>query len=238
MTAVKPGALFRASAATATYRQRFTPATAQLSWLSCGQHELPPGSCSGNFCLASEESLLFMWQGAATVRVDEHGYDLAPYDTLYVPRGRRFQILNPHADGAQLMQCSAPADHVHPAHHSRFAEYAQREERIRHLAGKEVFMMFDVSEAADRLIAGYTFFDAHQRSWPPRHHADQEEVYIFTKGHGAMAVYETQESLTFVTSVSAGDLVTIPVRNCHPVFTQESPLEHIWCTAGARTTIL
>ena len=33
-----------------------------------------------------------------------------------------------------------------------------REDRIRHLAGKDVFLMFDVGEAADKLVAGYTFY--------------------------------------------------------------------------------
>jgi mannose-6-phosphate isomerase-like protein (cupin superfamily) len=123
---------------------------------------------------------------------------------------------------------------VHPVHHSSFAEYAQREDRIRKLSGKDVFMMFDVPEAADKLIAGYTFFQPYQRSWPPHNHTDQEEVYLFIKGHGAMEVYEAPEKLCFVTSVNEGDAVTIPMLNYHPVFSQESPLEFIWCIAGAR----
>jgi hypothetical protein len=34
--------------------------------------------------------------------------------------------------------------------------------------------------------------------------------------------------------VNEGDLVTIPFLNYHPVFSQESPLEFIWCIAGER----
>jgi len=49
-----------------------------------------------------------------------------------------------------------------------------------------------------------------------------------------MEVYESPEKLCFVTSVNEGDLVTIPMMNYHPVFSQESPLEFIWCIAGAR----
>lgn len=51
-----------------------------------------------------------------------------------------------------------------------------KEERVRRLKGKDVYMMFDVSEGADKLVAGYTFFQPHQRSWPPHNHTDQEEV--------------------------------------------------------------
>ena len=231
---VKPGVLFQATAPKASYRQHFVPGTANLNWLSCGEHTLPPATSSGSICLAGEESLLFMWKGAVTVKVEGQSFELAPYDTLYIPRGAAFELANPGADTASIIQCSATAENVHPIHYSRFADYSQREDRLRHLQGKDVFMMFDVPEAADKLIAGYTFFQPYQRSWPPHNHTDQEEVYIFIKGHGAMEVYESPEKLCFVTSVNEGDMVTIPMMNYHPVFSQDSPLEFIWCIAGAR----
>ncbi len=232
--AVKPGTLFKASDPVVTYRQRFTPSSSNLNWLSCGEYELPASSRSDMLCHPADESLLFMWKGAVDVEVGGKTYQLAPYDTLYVPRGAEFQISNLKSEIARVIQCSATAENVHPAHHSRFAEFSQREDRIRHLKGKDVFMMFDVPEAADKLIAGYTFFQPFQRSWPPHNHTDQEEVYIFIKGNGSMEVYESPEKLCFVHSVNEGDLVTIPMLNYHPVFSQESPLEFIWCIAGAR----
>jgi mannose-6-phosphate isomerase-like protein (cupin superfamily) len=235
---VKPGVLFKHDAPGAKdlnrHRQRFTPATANLNWLSCGEYEFEVGAKSETLSKPHDESLLFMWKGSGEVKLGGTTYNLAPYDALYIPRGAQFQISNLGSNKANLIQCSATAENVHPVHHSRFAEYSKREDRIRHLAGKDVFMMFDVSEAADRLIAGYTFFQPFQRSWPPHNHTDQEETYIFIKGHGAMEVYESPEKLCFVTSVSEGDLVTIPMLNYHPVFSQESPLEFIWCIAGAR----
>jgi len=231
---VKPGSLFKAFASKVTWRQHFIPASAGLNWLSCGEYELPEGSQSGVITLSTEEALLFMWRGSALVTVEGQDYQLEPYDTLYIPRGAAFVIKNSAADFASLIQCAATAENVHPVHYSSFAEYSRREDRIRHLQGKDVFMMFDVSEGADRLIAGYTFFQPYQRSWPPHNHTDQEEVYFFIKGHGAMEVYESPEKLSFVTSVNEGDMVTIPMMNYHPVFSQESPLEFIWCIAGAR----
>jgi len=94
--------------------------------------------------------------------------------------------------------------------------------------------MFDVSEGADKLIAGYTIFNPHQRSWPPHNHTDQEEIYIFTKGRGSMEVYADEETKSFVRSVAEGDAVTIPIFNYHPVFSQEEELHFIWCIAGNR----
>lgn len=231
---VKPGTLFKAVAASGAHQSRFTPPTANLEWLSCGEHAIAPGAQSELLCQTTDESLLFMWQGSVAVTLNDQTYELASYDTLYIPRGAPFQISNSHSQMARVIRCSAAADNIHPIHHSRFAEYSKREDRIRHLAGKDVFMMFDVSEPADKLIAGYTFFQPFQRSWPPHNHTDQEEVYIFIKGHGAMEVYESPEKLCFVTSVNEGDAVTIPMLNYHPVFSQESPLEFIWCIAGAR----
>ncbi|MDX2031147.1 MAG: 5-deoxy-glucuronate isomerase [Blastocatellia bacterium] len=230
---VRPGTLFKAVEPAAECG-RFTPEAAQLNWLSCAEYEIAPQAASGEQCLPGDESLLFMWKGSATVEVDSRSFALATYDTLYIPRGATFEIRNPTSENARIIRCSATAENVHPVHHSSFAEYSKREDRIRHLAGKDVFMMFDVPEPADKLIAGYTFFQPYQRSWPPHNHTDQEEVYIFIKGHGAMEVYESPEKLCFVTSVDEGDAVTIPMFNYHPVFSQDSPLEFIWCIAGAR----
>ncbi|MBY0373498.1 MAG: 5-deoxy-glucuronate isomerase [Bryobacteraceae bacterium] len=232
---VHPGTLIKNETAGVMYRQRFTPAATNLLFLSTGEYAVPPGAHSGRLSLRSEEALLWMWKGAATVTVDGAAYALAPYDTLYIPKGAEFQIANASPDApAMLWQTSALADNVHPVYHAKFAEVANNEARIRRLKGKNVYLMFDVSEPADKLIAGYTFFEPYARSWPPHNHTDQEEVYIFIQGQGSMEVYETEESLSFVHSVKEGDMVTIPFLNYHPVFSQAEPLQFIWCIAGER----
>jgi mannose-6-phosphate isomerase-like protein (cupin superfamily) len=231
---VKPARMIRAHDGGVTFRQRFTPDMANLEFLSCGEFDLPPGSRSQTFCLPAEESLLFQVAGSAVVAVNGAGHTMDHYDTLYIPRGAAFQLRNDRGDASRLVQTSAPADAAHPVHHSRFAEIAAREDRIRHLKGKDVYLMFDVGEAAEKLVAGYTFFQPHQRSWPPHNHTDQEEVYVFIKGKGAMEVYESPETLSFVHSVSEGDMVTIPYLNYHPVFSHDEPVHFIWCIAGAR----
>lgn len=232
---VHPGTLIKNEAPGVTYRQRFTPAETNLLFLSTGEFTVPPRAHSGRIALANEESLLWMWKGVATVNVDGADYLLAPYDTLYIPKGAEFRLCNASAnETAVLWRTSALAENVHPVYHAKFAEVAANEARIRRLKGKNVYLMFDVSEPADKLIAGYTFFEPHARSWPPHNHTDQEEVYIFIKGQGSMEVYETEESLSFVHSVSEGDMVTIPFLNYHPVFSQADPLQFIWCIAGER----
>ena len=231
---VKPGMLFRGDGPMVGFRQRFVHSEANLQFLDCGEYELPAGSRSSPVAAPGRECLLFMWKGGIRVDIDGAPFELAPYDTLYVPLNSSFRLTNSSETPARVIQTSAPAERVHPVFHSRFAEFSRREDRIRRLKGKNVYMMFDVSEAADKLVAGYTFFEPYARSWPPHNHTDQEETYIFLKGHGSMEVYESAENMTFVHSVKEGDLVTIPFLNYHPVFSQEEPLEFIWCIAGER----
>jgi mannose-6-phosphate isomerase-like protein (cupin superfamily) len=233
-THIHPAVLLRAADEGVTFRQRFTPRGANLQFLNCGEFSLTPGSESQTFCLPEHESLLFQWEGKTRASVDGAAFDLEPYDTLYVPRGTRLVLANHGDEVSRLFQCSAPASNAHPAHHSRFAEISRDESRIRRLKGKDVYLMFDVGEAADKLIAGYTFFRPFARSWPPHNHTDQEEVYIFINGQGSMEVYSDPESLSFVHNVNRGDMVTIPFLNYHPVFSQADPLEFIWCIAGER----
>lgn len=232
--AIEPGTVFRAAAPTVTYRQRFISSEAKLKFLGLGEYYLPAGSESQSVLVPGCELLLYMWKGRAAASVDGVEYDLAPYDTLYIPLGSSFRLRNATAEAACVIQTSAPAVNKHPVFHSRFELFSKREDRIRHLKGKDVYMMFDVSEGADKLVAGYTFFKPFQRSWPPHNHTDQEEVYFFLRGRGSMEVYESPETLSFVHNVAEGDLVTIPMLNYHPVFSQESPLEFIWCIAGER----
>ena len=233
-TNVKPATMLRTASAAVTYRQRFIHSDVGLDFLNCGEYHLPAGSATQDIVVQGRESLLFMWKGSAAVNVSGTRYQLAPYDTLYIPRDAAFRITNASAESAVLVHTSAPADNVHPVFHSKFAEFSRREDRIRRLKGKDVYLMFDVGEAADKLVAGYTFFQPFQRSWPPHNHTDQEEVYFFLKGTGSMEVYESPETLSFVHNVSEGDAVTIPILNYHPVFSQQDPLEFIWCIAGAR----
>jgi len=231
---VRPGRLFRTGSAGVTFHQRFTPAAANLLYLNCGEFHIAPGARSGTLSLPDQEALLFQWKGSSVVAAGGSEFPLAPYDVLYVPLGCAYSISNPGSAPAALVQTSAPATTAHPIFHGRFAEFSQREDRIRRLKGKNVYLMFDVTEAADKLVAGYTFFEPYARSWPPHNHTDQEEVYFFIKGHGSMEVYESPETMTFVHNVDEGDLVTIPFLNYHPVFSQQDPLEFIWCIAGER----
>jgi mannose-6-phosphate isomerase-like protein (cupin superfamily) len=231
---VKPAVLLKSGQAEAVYRERFSPESANLQFLSCGEYEIQPGGRTQAACYPAEEALLFTWREQACVEMAGQKYGLATYDVLYVPKGETYTIHNPTGQVTKLFVTRAPAEKIHPPFHGEFGKFSQEESRIRRLKGKNVYLMFDVGENADKLVAGYTFFEPYARSWPPHNHTDQEEVYIFINGRGSMEVYESPETLSFVHNVGEGDAVTIPMLNYHPVFAQQDPLEFIWCIAGER----
>jgi mannose-6-phosphate isomerase-like protein (cupin superfamily) len=233
MNKPKPPHFLSSESGSFHYIEKTNPRRSNLQFLTYGVYELIGQVASGLLAHPGEEALLFCWQGKVAVHVDAQDFELDHYDVLYIPRDAPYRLTQPKGE-SKVIVCRASAAKAHKIFHARWKEFSQDEKRIRHLKGKDVFLMFDVSEAADKLIAGYTIFHPHQRSWPPHNHTDQEEIYIFTKGRGSMEVYADEETKSFVRSVGEGDAVTIPILNYHPVFSQEEELHFIWCIAGNR----
>jgi mannose-6-phosphate isomerase-like protein (cupin superfamily) len=229
----KPAHFLNANSQSFRYVEKTNPKSSNLQFLTYGVYELSGAISSGSLAHPTEEALLFGWHGQAVATVNGKDYELNRYDTLYIPRGATYHLTQKTGE-TKVIVCRATADNTHPVFHSKWSEFSKDEKRIRHLKGKDVFLMFDVTEAADKLIAGFTLFQPHQRSYPPHNHTDQEEIYIFTKGRGSMEVYADEETKSFVRSVNEGDAVTIPILNYHPVFSQEEELDFIWCIAGNR----
>ena len=233
MNKPKPADFLAAADGAFRYTEKSNPQTSNLQFLTWGVYTLNGAVTSGALAHLDEEALLFCWQGAVEATVGERDFILERYDVLYVPRATPYRLRQQSGE-SKVIVSRAPAENQHSVFHARWKEFSKDEKRIRHLKGKDVFLMFDVSEPADKLIAGYTIFQPNHRSWPPHNHTDQEEIYIFTKGHGSMEVYVDEETKSFVRSVSEGDAVTIPILNYHPVFSQDEELHFIWCIAGAR----
>jgi len=229
----KPAHFLSSADGSFRYVEKTNPHSSNLDFLTYGVYELGGQAQSGFMAHPGEEALLFCWRGKCAASLAGNDYALDGYDVLYVPRGTEYRLSQSSGE-SKVIVCRAPAEKTHPIFHAKWKEFSKDERRIRHLKGKDVFLMFDVSEGADKLIAGYTIFQPHQRSWPPHNHTDQEEIYIFTRGRGSMEVYADEETKSFVRSVGEGDAVTIPILNYHPVFSQEDELHFIWCIAGNR----
>ena len=231
---IRPATLVKADHAEVVYRQRSNPHSSNLAMLAHGSYHLQPHAVSDPLAHPGQELLLFAIDGTVTATVGGAEYRMRHYDVLYVPADTTYELANTGDEPAMLFAFKAVADTTHPVVFAEWTKISADESRIRHLKGKDVFLMFDVTEAAEKLIAGYTIYEPHTRAWPPHNHTDQEEIYLFPKGHGAMEVYADEEHKTFVTSVGPNDSVTIPLLNYHPVFSQEEELHFIWCIAGER----
>lgn len=231
---IKPAHLLKADAWQFEYRQKSNPKTSNLDLLTYGTYRIAPGATSDELFHRCEEALLFCLAGEVSVDVDGQTFELSHYDTLYVPLATPYRIASRADELSQIALCRAQAENQHTVFYSSWEQARQNEERIRHLDGKDVFLMFDVSESADRLMAGYTIYEPHTRAWPPHNHTDQEEIYIFSQGRGSMEVYADEKHKTFVHSMETLDAATIPLLNYHPVFSQDEPLHFIWCLAGKR----
>ena len=230
----KPAELIKADDWQFQYRQKSNRNSSNLEILSYGTFDIKSGAISDEMYSHKEEALLFCIKGKVDVRVETQSYALSHYDTLFIPLATSYTIENTSCEQALLVVCKAQAENKYEPFYSSWEKFSRDERRIRHLSGKDVFLMFDVTEKADKLVAGYTIYKPYTRAWPAHNHTDQEEVYVFTKGNGAMEVYADEEHKTFVHSVAEMDAVTIPVLNFHPVFSQSEELHFIWCIAGKR----
>ncbi len=232
--AIKPANLLRGGDWQFEYHQKCTPRTSNLDLLTYGTYRIAPGAVSDELYHRTDECLLFCLGGEQTVEVEGESYRLSHYDTLYVPLATPYRIVNEATAEGLIAVFRAPATTRHAPYHAVWERVRADEKRIRHLDGKDVFLMYDVTEPGDRLMAGYTVYQPHTRAWPPHNHTDQEEIYLFTQGRGAMEVYPDEKSKTFVHSMERLDAATIPVLNFHPVFSQDEELHFIWCLCGAR----
>jgi len=231
---VKPAHLLKADAWQFEYHEKCNSHTCNLDILSYGTYRVAAGASSGELFHRQEEAILFCLEETQKVDVEGELFELSYYDTLYIPMGTAYRIASTSDEVGLLAVCKAKAENKHVPYHSKWEEVKTDESRIRHLDGKDVFMMFDVAEAADKLLVGYTIYEPNTRAWPPHNHTDQEEVYLFTKGKGSIEVYEDEKNKTFVHSMEIMDAATIPLLNFHPVFSQEEELHFIWCLAGER----
>ncbi|MBN2050726.1 MAG: 5-deoxy-glucuronate isomerase [Spirochaetales bacterium] len=233
MAEIEQGTYFTAETGRCVWRDVFTPEEAHLDSLSLTELEIS-NTVSPEILYKDRETLLFNLKDPVKVFVDGTPRELSPLDVLYVPLDASFRVAHRGEGTGKLYIYRARAEKKHPVYHARWAECSTTEKRIRRLKRKKVYLMFDVSEEADSFMAGYTFYDSYTRAWPPHNHTDQEEVYSFIRGRGAMSVYADDENQTFIREVEEGSHITIPLLNYHPVFSHQEPLAFIWCIAGKR----
>jgi 5-keto 4-deoxyuronate isomerase len=195
---------------------------------------IDPGITAENISFIQEETLIFNQSSSVSISVGSDEYNAQFKDVLYIPRNTAFSVTNNSLEPAKLYLYIAGAEEDYPVYFAKWAEVSKNTSRIRKLHKKNVYIMMDVEDKANKFIAGYTVYEPYTRAWPPHNHRDQEEIYSFIEGKGAMEVYLSEEEKTFVSSVQTGSHVPIPLLHYHPVFSHEIPLTFIWCISGER----
>lgn len=233
MAAIKDGKKYNGQDTQCVIREIFNQKDSNLDFLSAAEMEIL-NSRSMSMCYKHEEIMIVNLRGPVTAVVEDTEYKLDHYDMLYIPLETSFYIDHEDEEPAWLYMYRATGEKKYEVYHAEYEKVKQDDERIRHLERKVVYKMFDTSENANKFMVGYTFYEDRARAYPPHNHTDQEEVYSFIEGYGAMEVYEDEKNKTFVKAVDIGDHITIPVLNYHPVFSHEEPLCFIWCIAGER----
>ncbi len=231
---LKEAKKFHREYATCELKEIFNQSNSNLDFLSLAELHIEH-TRSMTLSYKQEECLIFNIGSPVHCVVEGKKYMLDTRDVLYIPIDTMFYV--EHKDKKEkglLYIYRAVGDEKYTVFHSKWKKMKLDKNRLRVLHRKEVFLMFDVSEKANKFMAGYTFYQDRTRAWPPHNHRDQEECYSFIEGSGAMQVYEDDEHMSFVKSVKVGDHITIPLLNYHPVFSHEEPLCFIWCIAGER----
>jgi len=161
--------------------------------------------------------------GAAKITVDGTPFDLAQYDSIYIPRDSSIQVETAHR--ADIAEFSAEVDGKYPVKLVPYAEVA-KDPTLKFTPGtpgqkREVNIVLGKNVDAGRLMLGFTISEpGNWTSWPPHEHAVMlEEMYVYfdmpEPAFGIQMVYNDTQYPELVTVVRDGDAVTIP-SGYHP----------------------
>lgn len=225
---------FGSTEAYMTYRESVSPDNSALSLLRYGWYTLGARAVSGPVYHPDEEAALFCIEGEGSISIGQERYRLAHYDLLYIPRNTAYKIANEGATDFVLGLARSPSQLDCEPVYVSFDNAKNDPKRLRKLKRKNVYIMLGEEVKAANLVLGYCIFEPDTCSYPPHKHDDQQEVYVFLKGCGAVEVYPAEDAKTFVREVRPGDAVTIPLEHYHPVISFSAGIEWCWIIAGER----
>lgn len=195
------------------------------------------------FSAGEHETCLICLKGNASVVVEGKSFNLAQYDSLYIPRDTEVEV-STGADACDLAEISAPVTNRYPLQLVRFAD-VQRDATLHFKAGgataeREVNILIGKNVEAGRLLAGVTFSKpGNWTSWPPHEHAAMlEEAYLYVDmpapAWGIQLVYTDPAQPELVAVVREGDCVLMP-KGYHPnVSAPGGAINFLWMMAANR----
>lgn len=211
--------------------------------LHYGRIILDDGDEQIRFATGEHETGLICLKGHATVNTCGESFELAQFDSLYIPRDSSVQV-SAGDEGCDLAEISAPVDNRYPLQYVSF-EDVQRDPALHFKTGgpsaeRELNVLIGKNVEAGRLMAGVTFSkQGNWTSWPPHEHAAMlEEAYLFidmpAPGWGIQLVYNDPREPELAVVVREGDIVLMP-QGYHPnVAAPGGSINFLWMMAAIR----
>ena len=213
--------------------------------LHYGRIILDAGSDPLVFETADRETGLICLNGNASVTAGDDAFTLDRYDSIYVPRDSRIEVLT--TEGCDLAEVSAPVEKRYPIQFVSFTN-VRNDPALHFIAGKppierDLNILIGKNVEAGRIMAGVTFSsDGNWTSFPPHEHQDMlEEAYLYidmpAPQWGIQLVYTDLNKPEIVEVVREGDVVLMP-QGYHPnVAAPGGSINFLWMMAANREGI-
>jgi 5-deoxy-glucuronate isomerase len=219
------------------------PGDAAVRHLHYGRVILDNGDPPLTFSTEGRETALICLRGSGRIDAAGQGYQLAQYDSLYVPRDTRVTVTS-GPDGFDLAEVAAPVDGKYPMQFVKFDDI-RKEPTLHFMTGgtaakRDLNILIGKNVEAGRICAGVTFTEpGNWASWPPHEHgAMLEEAYLYidmpAPAWGIQLVYTNPKHPELVTVVREGDVVVMP-GGYHPnVSAPGNKIGFLWMMAAVR----
>jgi 5-deoxy-glucuronate isomerase len=235
--------IFRKTDAQKGRTEAFSPNNSGTRLLHYGRIILSAGDAPVRFSNGDRETVLICLKGGGSVSTGGQTYELARYDSVYVPRDESIEVKAGSA-GVDLAEMSSPVTGRYPA---AFVSYADvvRDSSLHFKAGgpgssRELNILIGKNVDAGRLLAGVTFSEpGNWTSWPPHEHGEMlEEAYLYidmpAPSFGVQFVYTDRNDPEIATMVREGDCVIMP-QGYHPnVAAPGGRIGFLWFMAAHR----
>jgi len=219
-----------------------TPQNSTNKHLSYGRIILNSSVPSVSFAVGNQETGLVCLSGEATVRVAESVFEIAQYDSIYIPRDSNIDIAT--KSDVDFAEFSADVQNAYPLQLVRYADLA-KDSSLKFTTGvpgqqRHLNICLGKNVNAGRLLVGFTFSEpGNWTSWPPHEHGKMlEEMYVYfnmpSPAFGLQLVYNDKEYPELVVPVRDGDAVLMP-SGYHPnVSVPGHRIGFLWAMAAHR----
>jgi 5-deoxy-glucuronate isomerase len=189
------------------------------------------------------ETGLVCLKGSAEINTGGRSHTLSRYDTIYIPRDSKVDIIA-GSGGCDLAEMASPVAKRHPVQFIPYAD-VQKDPGLHFTTGgpgsqRELNILLGKNTQAGRLMAGVTFSaPGNWTSWPPHEHEQlAEEAYLYidmpAPSFGVQFVYTDKQDPEIATIVREGDLVLMP-KGYHPnVAAPGGQINFLWMMAANR----